>query len=121
MTDQEYKELLIKMVSISDHHEKEEVISLLKICNFTFKKTGEFSGKVWNQRKKEICLSIIPDKFVQLKSHSVYIEGLCHEIYPVSDEYMLSKVNLKPGPLADYENVSQEVQFENIQKKLLMK
>lgn len=117
MTEQEYKKLLIDMASIGEYEKREEVINLLKICNVTFEKTGAFAHSgIWNQCKEYIYISIIPDKLVQLKLHSKYIKELCEEIYPVSDEYMLSDVFFKPGTLANYEDVSQEVLFENIQK-----
>lgn len=64
-------------------------------------------------------MSIIPDKLVRLKSHSEYVKTICNEIYPVSDEYMLADVFFKPGTLTDYEEVSQEVLFENIQKQII--
>lgn len=43
MTEQEYKKLLIEMASIGEYEKKEEVISLFKICNITFEKTGAFA------------------------------------------------------------------------------
>lgn len=120
VTEREYKKLLIDMVSIGEYGEKEEVISLLKICNVTFEKTGAFAySGIWNQCKEYIYLSIIPDKLVQLKSHAEYIKDVCEDIYPVSDEYMLADVFFKPGTLTDYEEVSQEVLFENIQRQII--
>lgn len=108
------------MVSMGDYKDKEEVISLLKICKVVFEKTGEFArGRIWNQCKEYIYISIIPDKLIQLKSHSEYIKTVCDEIYPVSDEYMLADVFFKPGTLTDYEEVSQEVVFENIRKQII--
>ena len=120
MTEQEYKKLLINMVSIGNYEEKETVINLLKICTVTFEKSGAFAySGIWNQRKEYIYLSIIPDKLIQLKSHSEYIKKICREIYPVSDEYMLADVFFKPGTLTEYENVSQEILFENIRKQII--
>lgn len=120
MTEQEYKKLLIDMAWIGEYEKREEVINLLKICNVTFEKTGAFAySGIWNQCKEYIYISIIPDKLVQLKSHSKYIKELCEEIYPVSDEYMLADVFFKPGTLSNYEDVSQEVLFENIQKQII--
>ncbi|WP_101695441.1 phospholipase D-like domain-containing protein [Dorea phocaeensis] len=120
MTEREYKKLLIDMVSIGDYKDKEEIVNLLKICNVTFEKTVAFAySGIWDQRKEYIYLSIIPEKLVQLKSHSEYVKNVCNEIYPVSDEYMLADVIFKPGALLDYEEVSQEVLFENIQKQII--
>ena len=110
MTEREYKKLLIDMVSIGDYKDKEEVISLLKLCNVAFEKTAAFAySGIWDQRKEYIYLSIIPDRLVQLKSHAEYVKTICNDIYPVSDEYMLADVFFKPGTLTDYEEVSQEV------------
>lgn len=44
---------------------------------------------------------------------------MCDEIYPISDEYMLADVYFKPGLLSDYEDVSQEILFENIRKQII--
>lgn len=120
MTEREYKKLLIEMASIGEYEKKDEVIDLLKICNISFEKTGTFAySGIWNQCKEYIYLSIIPDKLVQLKVHSKYVKDLCYEIYPVSDEYALTDVLFKPGTLSDYEDVSQEVLFENIQRQIV--
>lgn len=120
MTEQEYKKLLIDMVSIGEYEQREELVSLLKMCNVTFEKTAAFAySGVWDQRKEYIYLSIIPEKLVKLKSHSEYIKTICDEIYPVSDEYMLADVFFKPGTLPEYEEVSQEVLFENIQRQII--
>lgn len=120
MTELEYKKLLIEMVSMSEYEQKEDLANLLKMCNVTFEKTSAFAySRVWDQRKEYIYLNIIPDKLVQLKSHSKYIKSVCKEIYPVSDEYMLADVFFKPGTLSDYEEVSQEVLFENIQRQII--
>lgn len=120
MTELDYKKLLIDMASIGDYEEKVELVSLLKMCDVTFEKTGTFSySGIWNQCDEYIYLSIIPDKLVQLKNHSKYINELCDEVYPVSDDYMLKKVFFKPGTLVNYEEVSQEVLFENIQRQII--
>lgn len=108
------------MVNMSDYKDKEEVVSLLKLCNVAFEKTGIFAySNIWDQRKEYIYISIIPDKLVRLKSHSEYIKDICYEIYPVSDEYMLADVFFKPGTLTDYEEVSQEILFEDIQQQII--
>ena len=120
MTEQEYKKLLIDMVSIGEYEQREELVSLLKMCNVTFEKTATYAySGVWDQCKEYIYLSIIPEKLVKLKSHSEYIKKICNEIYPVSDEYMLADVFFKPGTLSEYEEVSQEVLFENIQRQII--
>ncbi len=120
VTEQEYKKLLIDTVSIGDYEEKETVINLLKICNVKFEKTNlyAYSG-IWDQCKEYIYLSVIPDKLIQLKSHSEYIKDICQDIYPVSDEYMLADVLFKPGTLTEYEDISQEVLFENIRRQII--
>lgn len=120
MKEHEYKKLLIDMVSTGIYEEKEIVTSLLKMCSVRFEKTSSFAySRVWNQRKEYIYLSIIPDKLSQLKSHSQYIKTVCKEIYPINDEYMLADVCFKPGQLIDYEESSQEILFENIQRQII--
>lgn len=120
MTEQEYKKLLIDMAAIGEYEKKDELISLLKMCKVTLEKTGMFTrGAVWNQCNEYIYISIIPDKLCQLKTHSKYVTDLCYEIYPISEEYALADVLFKPGTLLDYEDVSQEVLFENIQKQII--
>ncbi len=120
LTEHDYKKLLIQMVSMGDYESKDEVASLLKMCNVVFNKTSEFTrGAVWNQCNEYIYISIIPDKLVELKRHSSYIKELCYEIYPNSEEYALADILFKPGTISDYEDISQEVLFEGIQKQII--
>lgn len=101
LNEQQFKKLLIEMVSISDHPQKDDIIALLKITTVRFEKTAQFARRsVWNQCCEYIYLSIIPDKLVQLKSYSKYLEELCYEIYPVNDEYALVNIFFKPGALS---------------------
>lgn len=120
MTEQEYKKLLIEFAEVSNYCKREEVVSLLKVCNIKFEKTGKFSySGIWDQCNEYIYLSIVPDKLMQLKSHEKYLKKLCNEIYPVSNEYMLADVIFKPGISEDYEDVSQEILFEDIQRQIV--
>lgn len=49
MNEQQFKKLLIDMVSLGDYPQKDELISLLKIVSMTFEKTGQFAYMgVWN-------------------------------------------------------------------------
>jgi phosphatidylserine/phosphatidylglycerophosphate/cardiolipin synthase-like enzyme len=108
------------MASMGDYAQRGELIPLLKMCNVTFEKTGIFTrGAVWNQCNEYIYISIIPDKLCLLKLHTKYIKDLCYEIYPVSDEYALSEVYFKPGTLSEYEEVSQEILFDNIHGQIV--
>src|SRR5699024_11958764 len=54
-----------------------------------------------------------------LKTHSKYIEELCTEIYPVNEEYESCGVFIKLGTLIEYEDVSQEILFDNIHKQIV--
>ncbi|MBQ7874054.1 MAG: hypothetical protein IJ306_02660 [Oscillospiraceae bacterium] len=120
MTETEYKRLLIDVALISDYDKKDEVVDLLRICNVTFEKTGAFAySGIWDQRKEYIYLSIIPDRLLQLKTHSKFIKELCYEIYPVTNEYTLSDILFKPGALPALEEVSQEILFKDIQKQVI--
>lgn len=122
MTEQEFKKLLIDTISVDEYEKREEVVSLLKTCGVVFEKTGEFAkGKVWNQRKENIYLSIMPEKLAQLESHSTYIKRMCERIYPVNKEYKLAEVVFKPGIPTDYEEVSKDVLFEDILKRIIEK
>ena len=116
----DYKKLLIEMVTLGDYDDKDEVVSLLKMCNVAFNKTSEYTrGLVWNQCNEYIYITIIPDRLLQLKHHSDYIKKLCFEIYPNSEEYALADILFKPGTIFDYENISPEVLFEGIQKQII--
>lgn len=120
MNEQQFKKLLIDMVSMSEYTEKDELVSLLKIVNMTFEKTTQFTRcGAWNQCWEYIYLSIIPEKLLQLKSHSEYVKELCYEIYPVSDEYALNDILFKPGTLAEYEDVSQDILFDDIHRQIV--
>lgn len=120
MTEHDYKKLLLKMTSMGAYKNKDEVITLLKMCNIVFNKTSEFTrGAVWNQCNEYIYISIIPERLCQLKQHSNYIQELCYEIYPDSQEYALAEILFKPGIISEYEDISQEVLFEGIQKQII--
>lgn len=120
MTKQEFKKLLIDTISIDDYEKKEEVIKLVKMCTVSFEKTTEFArSKIWDQCKEYVYLSIAPNQLKQLKLHSRYIKQMCKEIYPVNEDYMLADVIFKPGKLIDYEEISQEILFEDIQKQII--
>ena len=56
---------------------------------------------------------------MDLKKHKEYITKMCYEIYPVSDDYELEEVFFKPGMMADDEEVSQEIHFEQIQSEII--
>lgn len=108
------------MAILGEYSQKEELISLLKITNITFAKTGQFAGgNVWNQCWEYIYLSIIPDRLIQLKNHYKYIEYLCYEVYPINQEYALKEVKIKPGTLSEQDEVSQEILFEGIQNQII--
>lgn len=108
------------MVSMGDYACKDELLSLLKIINVKYEKTAGFAySGVWNQRKEYVYIEIIPDRLVQLKSHAEYIKSICYEIYPVNDDYTLADIFFKPGTLSDYEEVSQEVLFDNIHRQIV--
>lgn len=120
MKEQQFKKLLIDMASLGDYPLKDELVSLLKIVGVTFEKTGQFAYMgVWNQCKEYIYLSIIPDKLCKLKIHSKYIEELCYEIYPINEDYALCGVFIKPGTLIEYEDISQEILFDNIHRQIV--
>lgn len=120
MNEQQFKKLLIDMASIGEYAQKDELVSLLKIVNITFEKTGQFARSgVWNQCWEYIYLSIIPERLIQLKKHSKYIKELCYEIYPISDEYALNDVLFKPGTLSEYDEISQEILFEDIHRQIV--
>lgn len=120
MTELQFKKLLIESIQIDNNPYKNEVIELLKMVTVKFEKTGQFARRgVWNQCIEYIYLSIVPDKLMDLKRHKDYITKMCYEIYPVSDDYELEEVFLKPGMMADDEEVSQEIHFEQIQDEII--
>lgn len=120
MTELQFKKLLIESIQIDDNPRKNEVIELLKMVNVKFEKTGQFARRgVWNQCIEYIYLSIVPDKLMDLKKHKEYITKMCYEIYPISDDYELEEVFFKPGMMADDEEVSQEIHFEQIQSEII--
>ena len=120
MTELQFKKLLIDSIQIDHNIHKNEIIELLKMVTVRFEKTGQFARRgVWNQCMEFIYLSIVPDKLMDLKKHKDYITRMCNEIYPVSDEYELEEVYFKPGVMADDENVSQEIHFEEIQNEII--
>ncbi len=120
MNEQQFKKLLIDMALMGEYAEKNELVSLLKIINVTFEKTGQFTRcGAWNQCWEYIYLSIIPERLPQFKKHSKYVKELCYEIYPVSDEYALNEIIIKPGTLSEYDEMSQDILFDDIHNKIV--
>lgn len=120
MTASEYKKLLIDTVKNSDYDRKAELIELLSLVDISFEKTNSFyGGAVWNQRKENAYISITPDRLPKIKEHYKFLKQTCKDIYPVNEEYALYDIIFKPGVLQDYEAVSQEVMFEDIQNNIV--
>ena len=64
MNEQQFKKLLIDMVSIGDYACKDELMSLLKIINVKCERTAGFAySGVWNQRKEYVYIEIV-DKLI---------------------------------------------------------
>ncbi len=120
MTEKEYKQLLIDTIQAEDHENKDKIIELLKISTISFQQEYEFTGHLPNHRKEYIIISIIPEKLVEIKKHEKYISNKCREIYPINEYYEYWGVLFRPGLLnTDYEEVSQEIIFEDIQRKII--
>ena len=120
MNEQQFKKLLVDTVRIGTHHKKSEIIELLKLVTVTFNKTDQFARQgVWNQCSEYIYLSIVPEKVIELKGYNKYIDETCHEIYPISDDYALCGVIIKPGTMIETEETSQEILFDNIRNQII--
>ncbi len=121
MTEIEYRELLIDLVRAGDYKDKKELLELLKITSIRFEKTSDYTDHLWNHYKEYIQICIIPDKINELNKHYEYLKKKVYELYPVSDDYELFGVKIKPGAMPDTEDVSQEILFENIRRQIIEK
>lgn len=119
MTEIEYQKLLIETVRAEEYVEKDALLELLKISSLKFDYTNIYTHNLWNHYKEYIYVCIIPDKMVELKKHSDYLEKVIYEIYPPNDDYELWGVEIKPGAMPDIEEVSQEILFENIRNQII--
>lgn len=119
MTENEYKKLLIETVRVGDYEDKEPLIELLKITTLRFEKTNAFTRNLWNHCKEYIHVCIIPEKILELKKHSKYLENVIADIYPPNDDFELWGVEIKPGTMPDDEDISQEILFENIRNQII--
>jgi trehalose-6-phosphate synthase len=87
MTEKQYKDLLIATIKISEHEEKDQIISLLKLVTVSFQKEFAFTYHLPDHRKEYIIISIIPEKMSELKKYEDYLDKVCAEIYPVNTDY----------------------------------
>ena len=77
---------------------EDALLELLKISSLKFDRTNIFTRNLWNHCQGiYICVCIIPEKMVELKKHSDYLEKVIYEIYPANDDYELWGVEIKPG------------------------
>lgn len=120
MTEKQYKKLLIDTIRVEDNEDKNKIIELLKISTLSFQEEYEFTYHLPNHRKEHIIISIIPEKIQEIKKYEDYIDNKCREIYPPNDYYEYWGIFFRPGILnIEYEDVSQEILFEDIQKKIV--
>lgn len=119
MTEIEYRKLMIDTIRADDYEDKEPLLELLKFSTLRFEKTNVFTRNLWNHFQEYIHICIIPEKMVALKKHIKYLEQVIYEIYPPNDEYELWGVEVKPGALAEIEEISQEILFEDIRNQII--
>ena len=119
MNENEYKKLLIDTIRADNYEEKDTLLDLIKISTLRFEKTSEFTRNLWNHCKEYIQICIIPEKIIELKKHIKYLESVVDDIYPPNDNYELWGVEIKPGTIADEEDVSQEILFQNIRDQII--
>lgn len=120
MTEKQYKDLMIATIKMSQHEEKNQIISLLKIVTVSFQKDFAFTYHLPDHREEYIIISIIPEKMPDLKKYEEYLDKVCAEVYPTNDKYEYWGLVIKPGILpADAEEVSQEIHFEHIQAEII--
>lgn len=120
MTEKQYKKLLIDTIQIEDNEDKDKIIELLKISTISFQKEYEFTYHLPDHRKEHIIISIIPEKLQEIKKYKDYIDSKCREIYLPNDDYEYWGIFFRPGILnTEYEDVSQEILFEDIQKRIV--
>ncbi|MDD3279562.1 MAG: phospholipase D-like domain-containing protein [Lachnospiraceae bacterium] len=120
MTEKQYKDLMIATIKMSQHEEKNQIISLLKIVTVSFQKDFAFTYHLPDHREEYIIISIIPEKMPDLKKYEEYLDKVCAEVYPTNDKYEYWGLVIKPGILpADAEDVSQEIHFEHIQAEII--
>lgn len=119
LTEAEYRKLLIDSVRVGDYPEKDDLLALLKISSLRFEKTNAYTRNLWNHYQEFIQICIVPEKMLELKNHSDYLEKIIYDIYPPNDDYELWGVEIKPGEMPDIEEVSQEILFENIRNQII--
>lgn len=82
MNEQQFKKLLIDMVSMGDYACKDELLPLLKIINIKFEKIEGFAySGVWNQRKEWIGYPFFQKK----KQNQDQFKRLIHRLSEMSD------------------------------------
>ncbi len=118
MTEEQFRDGLIRIARYSDYEKKEEVLSLLKRTYITFDKTSNFTRKSW-QWYENIELRIAPEYKCELEKHSKILEVWCNELYEETDEYDLGCVRIMNGTKNVAVSGEIDVCFENQQEKIL--
>ncbi len=120
MTEQQYKELLIKTAKMSDYEHKEKVVEALRVASISFQKEFAFTHHLPDHRQEHIIISVIPEKLAILKEHENFVDDLCEQVYEPNDYNEYSGLILKPGILhVAPEEISQEIFFDNIQNQII--
>lgn len=121
MSEKDFYELLIEMISRDVHPQKNKILRLLENAKLSCDKTMEYTRNKWDHYKEYIYITVQPADVVQLIEFKSYIEKVIKQIYPVNDdyEYEFFGLEIKPGKVVPNELVSQNVHFENIQNKII--
>ena len=99
---------------------RSELLNLLKITSFDFRRTDKFSGKDWNKFREYIVARIIPEKMADLMKYKSILDTLCGDIYIENEHYNYMGLEIKPGRPEDIpEDASQEILFDGIESRII--
>lgn len=119
MTEKQFKENLIRMIEISYEYHKKEIADALKESRFEFEKTGDFTHHKWNYFCEYLNIYTSIDNIEVLQNYQPFILREAEKCYEPDGNYELMNVRFKPGSGEEYEDVSQEIHFEDIESKIV--
>lgn len=118
MTEEKFKDGLIRIARYSEYENKEELLRLLRLVYITFNKTSIFTRKSW-QWYEDVELRIAPEFRGELEKHEKILSKWVNELYEETDEYDIRNVVILNGTKLVEESGESDVLFEHQQEKII--
>ena len=118
MTEERFKDSLIRTARYSEYENKDELLRLLKMVYINFDKTSVFTRKSW-QWYEDVELRIAPEYKAELEKHRDVIEKWVYELYEETEDYDIRNVVILNGTKLVEDSGESDVLFEHQQEKII--